>query len=85
MKLHEMSKQGRWKEMAAEVSDDVVRTFAACGTYSEIAKAIEARFGGLADSIALGFPGSTNAGLVKELVSDVKRIPAAFEGYPKSW
>jgi probable F420-dependent oxidoreductase len=85
MKLHEMSKQGRWKEMAAEVSDDVVRTFAACGTYGEITKAIEARFGGLADSIALGFPGSTNAGLVKELVADVKRIPASFQGYPKSW
>jgi probable F420-dependent oxidoreductase len=85
MKLHQMSKQGKWSEMAKEVPDEVVRTFAACGTYGEISKAIEARFGGLADSIALGFPGSTNAGLVKELVQDVKRIPAVFEGYPKSW
>ena len=85
MKLHEMSKQGKWNEMAKQVPDEVVRTFAACGTYTEISKAIEARFGGLADSIALGFPGSTNAGLVKELVQDVKRIPAVFEGYPKSW
>ena len=85
MKLHEMSKLGKWNEMAKEVPDEVVRTFAACGTYGEIAKAVEARFGGLADSIALGFPGSTNAGLVKELVQDVKRIPAKFEGYPTSW
>lgn len=84
-KLHEMSKQGRWQEMAKEVSDDVVRTFAAAGTYTEIAKAIEARFGGLADSVTLGFPASTAPGLMRELVQDVRRIPSAFEAFPKSW
>jgi probable F420-dependent oxidoreductase len=85
MKLHQLSKQGRWQEMAKEVPDDVVRTFAAVGTYAEIAKAIEARFGGVTDSVALGFPGSTPAGLVREVVQDIQRIPCAFRGYPKSW
>jgi probable F420-dependent oxidoreductase len=55
LKLHAMSIEGRWNEMAAEVSDDVVRIFAACGTYDEITAAIEARFGGLADAIELNF------------------------------
>src|SRR5689334_10144563 len=32
-KLHTMSMQGRWSEMAGEVGDDVVHIFAACGTY----------------------------------------------------
>ena len=41
--------------MAAEVPDDVVRIFAACGTYREIARAIEQRYGGVADSIDLDF------------------------------
>jgi len=41
MKLHQLSKQGRWQEMAKEVPDDVVRTFAAVGTYGELAKAVE--------------------------------------------
>src|SRR5215468_10923228 len=34
-KLHRMSVEGRWETMAAEVPDDVVRIFAACGTYAE--------------------------------------------------
>jgi hypothetical protein len=82
MKLHQLSKQGRWNEMAREVPDEVVHTFAAVGTYGEIAKAIEARFGGVTDSIALGFPGSTAAGLVREVVQDVRRIPCAFHAFP---
>ena len=46
-KLHAMSVAGRWNDMPAEITDDVVRIFAACGTYDEIAAAIEARYGGL--------------------------------------
>jgi probable F420-dependent oxidoreductase len=61
-KLHAMSLAGRWDEMAAEVPDEVVRIFAACGTYGEIAKAIDARFGGLADSIELNFPAAHRPG-----------------------
>ncbi len=85
MKLHRLSKQGRWSEMAKEVPDEVVHAFAAVGTYAEIGKAIEARFGGVTDSVTLGFPGSAAAGLVREIVQDVKRIPCAFRGFPKRW
>jgi probable F420-dependent oxidoreductase len=84
-RLHRLSKEGRWDEMAREISDDVVRCFAAVGTYAEIGKAVEARFGGVTDSVALGFPGSTAAGLVREIVQDVRRIPCAFRGYPTTW
>ena len=44
------------RAMAAEVPEDAVRIFAACGTYGEIARQIEARLGGVADSIDLQFP-----------------------------
>jgi probable F420-dependent oxidoreductase len=84
-KLHAMSVQGRWSEMPGEVSDDVVRIFAACGTYDEIAAAIEARFGGLADSIELNFPAGTPAGLQRELLADIRRIPQVFEGFDTRW
>ena len=80
--LHRMSKEGRWNEMAKEVSDDVVRAFAAVGTYREIAGAIEKRFGGLSDAIALGFPDGTPPGLVREVVQDVRRVPQRFRGFP---
>ena len=85
MRLHALSVEGRWNEMAAEVSDDVVRIFAACGTYGEIARAIEARFGGLADSIEINFPAGAPAELQRELLADIRRIPHAFAGFDTSW
>ncbi len=81
LKLHRLSVEQRWDEMAAEVSDDTVRLFAACGAYRDIAAAIEARFGGLADSIDLDFAADAPAGLQRELLSDIRRIPSEFEGF----
>ena len=81
LKLHRLSVEGRWSEMPGEISDDTVRLFAACGTYREIAVAIEARFGGLADAIDIGFPADAPAGLRRELVADIRRIPNLFEGF----
>jgi len=80
-KLHAMSLEGHWNEMAAEVPDEVVRIFAACGTYDEITRAIDERFGGLADSIEINFPAGTPAGLQGELLADIRRIPHAFAGF----
>jgi hypothetical protein len=79
--LGDGSLEGRWNEMAALVADDVVRIFAACGTYAEIARAIEARFGGLADSIEVNFPAGTPPGLQRELLADIHRIPHTFERF----
>src|SRR5499433_4007313 len=77
LKLRAMSLDGRWNEMADEVSDEVVHIFAACGTYREIAKAIEMRFGGLADSIEMSFSADTPDGLQRELLTDIRHIPHA--------
>src|SRR5689334_22471574 len=84
-KLHAMSVAGRWNDMPAEITDDVVRVFAACGTYVEIAAAIEARYGGLADAIELNFPAGTTAGLQRELLAEIRRIPHHFEGFDTRW
>jgi hypothetical protein len=80
-----MSLEARWAEMAAEVSDDVVRIFAACGSYDEIAREIEGRYGGLADSIELNFPADAAVGLQRELLADIRRIPHAFQGFAAGW
>jgi hypothetical protein len=84
-KLHRMSVEGQWDRMGAEISDDTVRIFAACGTYDTLATAVEARFGGLADSIDLHFPAATPMGLIKELVTDIRRIPHTFAGFNTNW
>jgi probable F420-dependent oxidoreductase len=81
LKLHSLSIAGRWDDMAAEISDEVVRLFAACGTYREIVGAIEKRFGGVADSIDVNFPADTPAGLQRELISEIQRIPHRFERF----
>ena len=71
--------------MAAEIPDDVVRIFAACGTFAELPRAVEARFGGVADSIDIHFPADTPVGLAKELVTDIQRIPHDFAGFNTNW
>jgi len=85
MKLHGMSREGRWREMAAEVPDDVLRAFTAVATYDRLADAVAERFGGISDSITLDFGSGTPPGLAAELIADLKKIPTAFTGFPDSW
>jgi hypothetical protein len=76
-----MSVTNQWDKMGDAISDDVVRIFAACGTYDRLPAAIEERFGGAADSVDIHFPRDAPPGLVKELVTDIKRIPHVFKGF----
>ncbi len=85
MKLHAMSKQGRWKEMAAEVPDDVVHTFAAVATHENLSPAVEKRFGGLVDSVSLEFDGATDISERRDIVQDIRRIGNEFRAFPSGW
>lgn len=84
-KLHEMSKRGQWNEMAKQVPDEVVHEFVAIAPYPELKGAVEKRFGGLVDSIAIGFAPDVPDGLARELVADLRSIPQTFAGFPTSW
>ena len=68
LKLNDMSKKGQWDAMTDEISDDVVRYFAAVGRHDEIANAIRERFGGLTDVIAC------EPGTPKEVIQDIQKI-----------
>ena len=85
MKLHEMSKTGRWKEMAAEIPDDVLETFTAIGTYKDIGARVEERFGGLTDSLTLDLPPDADSDEMREVIQDLKRIPTPFKGFATAW
>ena len=85
MKLHGMSKRGEWNKMAAEVPDDVVRAFAAVGTYEELPQLIQERFGGLTDTVTLGFRKRTDPDLVQDILSRVRGIESSFESHPTDW
>jgi probable F420-dependent oxidoreductase len=81
LRLTELSKQGAWDRMAAEVSDDVLDLFVARAPYDGIAEAIERRFGGLVDSVALDFAPGTPASTRRAVAAAVQRIPGTFRGF----
>ena len=84
-KLNVMSKSGQWEQMAAEISDDVVREFAAIGTHRDLARAIERRFGGVADTIALSGGYGIRQDIPPDLIRDIQRIPSPFTGHLTAW
>ena len=77
-KLNAMTRAGQWDQMAKEVSDDVVHLFAAVGRHDQIARAIEARFGGLVDSISASANSSKPSDMPPDLLQDLARIPTAY-------
>jgi probable F420-dependent oxidoreductase len=80
-KLHELSKRGRWDEMAKVVTDEMVETFAAVASHEGLVDALSERFGGLSDRVFLSFPRATPDGLIRELLTDIRHIPARFSGW----
>ena len=83
-KLNHMAREGQWEAMTAEVSDDVVRLFAAVGTHEHIAKEIDTRFSGVVDTLYTGLLPSGDSGLPPELIQDIQRLPSTFAGYTAS-
>jgi probable F420-dependent oxidoreductase len=82
-KLHKLSVTGKWKEMAAAVSDEVLSAFLVEGTHAQLASRIAERFGGLTDSVELG-TSSNPLQLPSDLLEDLRAIPAKFTGQPRA-
>src|ERR1700722_13456415 len=81
VKLTELSKQGKWSEMAAQVPDDVLDLFVARATYDDLPASIEKRYGGIVDSVSIDFAPGTPAAVRRDVIAAVQRIPARFEGF----
>jgi probable F420-dependent oxidoreductase len=77
--LNAMTRENRWGEMAALIPDDVVHLFAAVGRHDQIVAAIQARFGGLVDTLPM--TPEAAATLPPDLIQDIKRLPRAFAGF----
>jgi probable F420-dependent oxidoreductase len=84
-KLHRLSVTGKWREMPKVVPDDLLHLFAAVASYADLPAAVEKQFGGLTDGTGIGFGPGTPAGLGRELIQDLKRIPAQFESFSTTW
>jgi probable F420-dependent oxidoreductase len=82
VKLTEMSKQGQWNQMAAQVPDDVLDLFVARATYDELPVAIEKRYGGIVDTVGIDFPLGISAATRRSTVEAIQQIPSRFKGFP---
>jgi len=80
-KLNRMTKEGLWDDIAAEISDDTLRLFAAIGRHDEITAAIAARFGGFSDTVAASTSSQIPGDFPPELIADIQRVPCAFTGF----
>jgi probable F420-dependent oxidoreductase len=72
--LHKFSVQQKWREMAALVTEDMVRAFAAVGTYDEIASVMKQRFAGT-NRMSFDMPvrNEQDRGALKEILQDLRR------------
>jgi probable F420-dependent oxidoreductase len=73
-RLQALAAENRWSETPALVSDDMVRTFAAVGTYAEIGERILERFGSFASSVSLPLPAREHAA---QLEPSLRRLQAS--------
>ena len=71
--------------MAGEISDDVVRLFAAGATHRDLAREIERRFGGVSDSGGLSGGYETRQDIPLDLGRKSAASPSVFSGYRTSW
>jgi probable F420-dependent oxidoreductase len=61
--LNAMSKQGRWQEMGALISDDIINEFGVMGEPASIAGEMLSRYAGFTDRTSASFPGNDDAEL----------------------
>mgnify|MGYP002629411370 CR=1 FL=1 len=81
LKLHKLSVEGKWSELASHVSDDVVRLFAAVGDYDDLPRAAAERYGGVVDTLRLDLPDDIDPDQHKDLIARLKAIPSRFEAF----
>ena len=66
--LNALSKQGRWDDMTAAVSDDLLHLMSAVGRHDQLAAALAERFAGVTDVITVATP------LPPDLIQDIQRL-----------
>lgn len=63
----------------------VLSLFATVATHEHLAGALEARYGGLVDTLSLFIPPHTDPLPLAEAINEVQRIPISFRGHPRHW
>jgi probable F420-dependent oxidoreductase len=70
--LHSMSLRGRWDEMGAVVTDEMLHAFSAVGSVEEVASILRDRFAGIASRLSFYTPYAIEPAVLDELASLLK-------------
>jgi probable F420-dependent oxidoreductase len=73
-KLNQYSREQRWQEMPALISDDVLREYVTIGTYDEIVPKLRARFSHLANVMEFSIPitGAASEEVLRQMVKELR-------------
>jgi len=81
--LNQMTKAGRWQDLAAAVPDSLLHACTAIGRHDQIKDALDRRFGGLIDTVLASASYEMPADLPPDLIQDLSRIAVPFKGFAK--
>ncbi len=70
--LHQLTREGRWADMAGAITDEILDALVPQGTYGEIDGTLLAWYGGLADRIT--FPVPDDAGADAKAAAAIERL-----------
>lgn len=70
--LKQLARQGRWREMAALIDDELIETIAVVGEIDRIAGLIRQRLAGISDSVSLVNNRAPDPGHLAEVVAALK-------------
>ena len=70
--LRQLTKEGRWHEMAALIDDELLGRIAAVGTPGEVAEILHARYGSLAERLGFSSPFPIPQRCSSEIISGLR-------------
>ena len=80
-KVNPLPRENRWEEMKTIIPEDLIDLFATVTDYEALPKAIEHRYGGLADTVLLQITANEDEDRLAQCVRDIQKFPAPFENY----
>ncbi len=74
--LFRLSMEGKWPEMAAAITDEMLREFAIIGTYDELVPKIKERYAGVVTTLDFGFGvrGPEDQERLNDIVHELKKL-----------
>ncbi len=76
LKLHQLSVEGKWQEMASVITDEMLQELAIIGTYDELVPQLKERCAGLFSTVSLDLPPQLRNDdvRVREMIQALRRV-----------